>query len=208
MDPATRESRESVAVSARKSAAPPERCRFPAYVRAAVYFTLYGLVKYLPSPIGDVCRAGVLRMFAASVQSWWIKDGVTVWFPEGVSIGRHVSVNEGVFIDGFGGVRIGDCCRIAHGCSLISEDHVFSDPATPIFRQGKVKGPVVLDRDVWLGAGVRVLRGVTIGEGSVIGAGAVVTCDIPPFSIAVGVPARVIGSRGTGPDGGGPDGSH
>jgi acetyltransferase-like isoleucine patch superfamily enzyme len=207
MDPMAREACEVVAAPARNPSGPAERYGVLGYVRAAIYFTLYGLVKYLPSPLGDLCRAGVLRFFAASIQSWWIKDGVTVWFPEGVSIGRHVSVNEGVFIDGFGGIRIGDCCRIAHGCSLISEDHVFSDPTTPIFRQGKVKGPVVLGRDVWLGAGVRVLRGVTIGEGSVIGAGAVVTRDIPPFSIAVGVPARVVGSRGAGQDVRSPHGS-
>jgi acetyltransferase-like isoleucine patch superfamily enzyme len=53
----------------------------------------------------------------------------------------------------------------------------------------------VIEDDCWLGDGVKVLDGVTIGRGSVIGAGAVVTKDIPPFSVAVGVPARVIKSR-------------
>jgi acetyltransferase-like isoleucine patch superfamily enzyme len=53
----------------------------------------------------------------------------------------------------------------------------------------------VIEDDCWLGDGVKVLDGVTIGRGSVIGAGAVVTKDIPPFSVAVGVPARVIKTR-------------
>jgi acetyltransferase-like isoleucine patch superfamily enzyme len=53
----------------------------------------------------------------------------------------------------------------------------------------------LIEDDCWLGSGVKVLDGVTIGKGSVIGAGSVVTKNIPPFSVAVGVPARVIKSR-------------
>lgn len=167
-----------------------------AYLRAAAHFTLYGLVKYLPPPLGDACRFLVLKLFVAEIRSWKIKDGVTVWFPEGIRIGRHVTINEGVFLDGFGGLTIGDNCRIAHGCSFISEDHVFSDPDTPIWRQGKRAGPIVLEDDVWCGCGVKVLRGVCIGRGSVIAAGAVVTRDLPPYSIAMGIPAKVVGVRG------------
>ena len=166
------------------------------YLRAAVFFTLYGLVKYLPPPVGDPLRYLALKPFTKSLLSWRIKDGVTVWFPEGVRIGRNVSINENVFLDGFGGLEIGDDCRIAHGCSFISEDHVFDDPDTPIRLQGKRAGAIVLGRDVWLGCGVRVLRGVRIGDGCVVGAGAVVTRDLPPLSLAVGVPARVVGRRG------------
>ncbi len=56
--------------------------------------------------------------------------------------------------------------------------------------------PIRLGRDVWLGAGVRVLKGVTVGDGCVVGAGSVVNKDLPPYSIAVGVPAKVVRSRG------------
>ena len=58
-----------------------------------------------------------------------------------------------------------------------------------------VARPTRIGADVWLGAGVTVLGGVTIGDGCVVGAGAVVTRDLPPYAIAVGVPARVTGSR-------------
>lgn len=169
------------------------------YLVAATFFTVYGLVKYLPPPVGDGARALVLLPFLRGLRSWKIKDGVTFWFPEGVRIGRNVTINEWVFIDGAGGVDIGDDCRIAHGCSFISEDHVFDDPDRPIREQGRKVAPIVVEDDVWFGCGVRVMRGVRIGKGSVIGAGSVVTRDIPPYSVAVGVPAKVVKSRRAAP---------
>ena len=62
------------------------------------------------------------------------------------------------------------------------------------------------ESDVWLGAGVRMLRNVTIGRGSVVGAGSVVTKSLPPYSVAVGVPARVIKTRTHGEVENGPEG--
>ena len=64
--------------------------------------------------------------------------------------------------------------------------------------QGHATGRIVIEDDVWLGMGVKVMDGVRIGQGAVIGAGAVVTKDIPPYSIALGVPARVTSKRGAG----------
>lgn len=168
------------------------------YLRAGLYFNLYGLVKYLPSPVGDKLRGLVLKLFARRIASSRIRDGVTVCFPEGLELGRNVSLNEHVHIIAFGGVSIGDNCRIAHQCSIISENHGFDRVDVPIYRQAKTPAKVVIEDDVWLGAGVRVLAGVTIGRGSVVGAGAVVTRDLPAFSIAVGVPAKVVGRRGRG----------
>jgi acetyltransferase-like isoleucine patch superfamily enzyme len=166
------------------------------YLRAGSFFFIYGLVKYFPSPPGDVLRWMVLKLFMGEIHSTHIKDGATFWFPHGVKIGRRVSINEWVFVDGYGGVEIGDDCRIAHGCSIVSEDHVFADRDKPIRQQGKVGAKITLGKDSWLGAGVRVTKGVTIGDGCVVGAGSVVTRDLPPYSVAVGVPARVVGTRG------------
>lgn len=96
-------------------------------------------------------------------------------------------------------VRIGKRVGIAAYCSLVSAQHAFSDLNESTIRQGLyTKGDIVIEDDVWLGIGVRVMDGVRIGKGAVVGANAVVTKDIPPYSIAVGVPARVIGKRGEG----------
>ena len=166
------------------------------YIRGALFFTSYGLVKYLPSPLCDPLRYLVLRLFARRVNSMRIKDGATFWFPENLEIGKRVSINEWVFIDAFGGVSIGDYVRIAHGASIVSEDHGFSDLTKPIHFQKKRASPIVIGDDVWIGMGARILKGVTIGRGAVIAAGAVVNRDIPPYAIVAGVPGKVIRFRG------------
>jgi acetyltransferase-like isoleucine patch superfamily enzyme len=66
---------------------------------------------------------------------------------------------------------------------------------TPVMRQPKIEQDVVIGDDCWLGARVIVLPGVTLGAGCVVGAGSVVTKDLPPQSIAVGAPAKVVGTR-------------
>ena len=167
--------------------------------RAVWYVTfhgVYGLVKYLPLLTGDVARYLVLKLFLKRISGWvWFRDNVTVWFPEGVSIGAGSMVGENCFLDGYGGLTIGRNVMVAHSASIISEDHGFASRRVPIRRQPKTRGPIVIADDVWIGCGARILKGVTIGEGAIVAAGAVVTRDVPAFSIVGGVPARVIGTR-------------
>jgi acetyltransferase-like isoleucine patch superfamily enzyme len=96
-------------------------------------------------------------------------------------------------------VTIGDSCLIAEMVSIRDHDHASERLDIPIRDQGWVAGPVVIDEGVWLGARVIVTRGTHIGRNAIIGAGAVVTHDIPPNAIAVGIPARVIRLRSDGP---------
>lgn len=112
-----------------------------------------------------------------------------------IHIKKHVHVSRGTYINGIGNVTIGNDCMIGPHVVIISGTHNFKDVQTPIRKQGSSKKMIVIEDNVWLAANVNVMPGVRIGEGSVIGAGAVVTKDIPPYSIAVGVPARIIKSR-------------
>jgi len=91
-------------------------------------------------------------------------------------------------------IVIEDRCQIGANVSLIAENHEFGG-AGEIFEQGVSQKGIVVERDVWLGNNVTVLDGVRIGSGSVVGAGSVVTKSVPPRSVVVGVPARVIKSR-------------
>jgi len=92
-------------------------------------------------------------------------------------------------------VRIGDECIIADSVYVGDFDHRIDSTAIRIRRQGLVKSPVTIGPDVWLGVKSTVLRGSIIGEGSAIGANAVVRGSIPEFSVAGGVPARVLADR-------------
>jgi acetyltransferase-like isoleucine patch superfamily enzyme len=112
-----------------------------------------------------------------------------------IEIGEHTYLGPYTCIAGPGHIKIGNKCLIASHTSMYSNNHIFADSEQTIMAQGIVCKGIVIEDDCWLGTGVRVLDGVTIGKGCVIGAGAVVTKDIPPYSVAVGVPARVISHR-------------
>ena len=115
-----------------------------------------------------------------------------------ITIGDHSSVQANSILVGYGEhgkITIGNYVRIAPQVMMIAGNHVFADPDRPIHEQGLEAKPIVIEDDCWIAGRVNIMAGVTIGKGSVIGAGAVVTKDVPPYSIAVGVPAKVIGSR-------------
>ena len=155
----------------------------------------------------------------------FVDDFVTIYAHAdgaGVTLGRGVHLYRGTIIEvGFGGrvvigddthiqgscnlkgflsdLRIGSNVQIAPHCAFSPYEHNFDDMSQPIRSQGiHSRGDIVIEDDAWLGVGVKVLDGVTIGQGAVIGAGAVVTQGIPPYAIAVGVPAQVIRQRGEG----------
>lgn len=108
-------------------------------------------------------------------------------------IGDNVSINRNTVIRGC--FRIGNKCAIAPNCTIIGSNHNFQRIDIPIKQQGFSTLGIIIEDDVWIGANSVVLDGVTIGKGSVIGAGSIVTKSIPPYSIAVGNPCKVIKSR-------------
>jgi acetyltransferase-like isoleucine patch superfamily enzyme len=113
-----------------------------------------------------------------------------------IRLGANCTVNPFCVLYGHGGLSLGNDVRIATHCVFIPANHNFDDLTKPIRQQAETRVGIVIEDDVWIGAGVRVMDGVRIGGGSVIGAGAVVTKSLPPLSVAVGVPARVVGQRG------------
>jgi acetyltransferase-like isoleucine patch superfamily enzyme len=96
-------------------------------------------------------------------------------------------------------VTIGRRVLMAAYSYVIGGDHDFSDPTRSVLEQTRTSAGVTIGDGVWMGAGAKILDGVTIGEGAVIGAGAVVRAAVPAAAIAVGIPARIVGSRGAAP---------
>ena len=92
-------------------------------------------------------------------------------------------------------VRVGRSALVAAYCYLVGGDHDFSDSSRPVLDQGRTSTGITVGDGAWLGAGAKILDGVAIGAHAVIGAGAVVRESIPERATAVGVPARVVGTR-------------
>lgn len=92
-------------------------------------------------------------------------------------------------------VTIGDFVRIGPHVNIIASNRIYKSKDIPILKQGITEEGITIGNDVWIGAGSTILDGVNLGEGVVVAAGAVVTKDVPPYSIVGGVPARVIGER-------------
>lgn len=113
----------------------------------------------------------------------------------GIAIGDYSAVGAQSFLGGQGGIRIGNNVIMGPGVRIFSENHNYDDISIPIRLQGESRKGVIIEDDCWVGAGVTILDGVTVGTGSLIAAGSVVTKSIPSFSVVCGVPARIIKNR-------------
>jgi acetyltransferase-like isoleucine patch superfamily enzyme len=111
-----------------------------------------------------------------------------------IKIGADSLIGEYSVIRGQGGVEIGDRVYTSPFTQIIAVNHVFDDPSRPFVDQGITAEGIVIEDDVWLGAGAIITDGVRVGEGAVVAAGAVVTRDVPPHTVVGGVPAKPIKS--------------
>jgi acetyltransferase-like isoleucine patch superfamily enzyme len=109
-----------------------------------------------------------------------------------ISIGKDSLIGEYSIIRGQGGVDIGDRVYTSPYTQVIAVNHVYNDPEQPFIDQGITAEGIVIEDDVWLGAGAIITDGVRVGKGAVVAAGAVVTSDVSPHTVVGGVPAREI----------------
>lgn len=113
----------------------------------------------------------------------------------GLIMGDHSNIGPYSYIGCSGLIKIGNNVMISPRVSIYAENHVIAGVDIPMKEQGVTQKGVVIEDDCWIAANSVILDGVTIGKGSVVAAGAVVSRDVPPFSVVAGVPARVIKTR-------------
>jgi acetyltransferase-like isoleucine patch superfamily enzyme len=109
-------------------------------------------------------------------------------FGKNITIGKNVFINSGCHFQDQGGIVIGDNTLIGHNVVLATINHDLN----PLNNRKNHYAPINIASNVWIGSNATVLSGVTIGEWAVIAAGAVVTKDVPPYTVVGGVPAKVI----------------
>lgn len=139
-----------------------------------------------------------LRALMSRLVGYRVDDGFRLFppvytdFGKNIKIGKDVFVNSGCCFQDQGGVTLGDGCLVGHNVVFATLDH----DKCPSKRGDMTAAPIVVGKDVWIGAHATILKGVTIGDGAIVAAGAVVTRDVPPNTIAAGVPARVVKTIG------------
>ena len=135
-----------------------------------------------------------IRELLARLTGQPVPDTVRVFPPLYADFGKNIHLGENVFINDcchfqdHGGITLGDGCQIGHGVVFATLNHGLA----PEDRQTTYPAPIVLGRNVWVGANATILQGVTIGDNAVVAAGAVVTKDVAANTVVGGVPARLI----------------
>ena len=154
---------------------------------------LFSVFRRFPGYIGRIIRYIFLKNCLEEIGSnVIIAPGVYFKWPERIKIGNNVAINEMCYIEGFGGVTIGNNVAIAHATTLMTSNHTYEDKDKPMSLNPIIGAPIIIEDDVWLGCGVRVLAGVHIRTRTIVAAGAVVNKSFEGNSIIGGVPAKII----------------
>jgi len=154
---------------------------------------LYECTVFIPTKVGVFLRYCVVSSITKDIgDNVYIGRYVVLKNIENLSIGNNVSIHEFCYIDAIGHIKIGSDVSIAHRSSLVSFEHGYSDRSKPIKYNEIIKKEIIVDDDVWLGAGCIVLGGAVVSERVVLAAGTVYKLQGESNNIYGGVPAKII----------------
>ena len=167
-------------------------------VKKKIFFVLYKITAaWLPisqrSKFAKVLRGFWAKKIVASFGKNVNIERAAVYGPE-IRIGNNSGI--GIKCELYGPITIGDNVMMGPEVVIYTSGHRFDRTDIPMMQQGATeKEPVEIGNDVWIGRRTMIMPGVKIGDGCVVGAGAVVTKDIPPYSVVGGVPAKILKIR-------------
>lgn len=158
------------------------------FLHGLLYFILRGMMCV---PINWIRFVTLRTLSCNTTRDTYVGRFVDIRKPSNVSIGRGTAINKRVLLDGRGdSLIIGNCVDIAQEVQVWTLQHDYNSPSYK-----GIGKPVVIGDYAWIGSRAIILPGVKIGKGAVIAAGAIVTKDIPEFTVVAGVPARKIAER-------------
>ena len=169
------------------------RLRYPPYISVGTNFVIEDYAEIMGlSKEGIVCGDNVtIGSFAIIKPSSYYGNSIGI----GLKIGDNSNIGPYCYVGCSGRVVIGNNVLVGQRVNFAGENHIFEDVNRPIRDQGVMLGSIIIEDDCWIGGSSVILAGVTIGQGAIVAAGAVVTHDVPSYSVVGGVPARIIKSR-------------
>lgn len=157
---------------------------------------LLNTCRYINGQKGLLIRYVIFKNIAISCgENVSIHPGVYFFNTNNISIGNNVSIHPMCYIDGAGGIDIGSDVSIAHGVTIMSSAHKFSQIEIPIKDQGISLHKTIIKSNVWIGAKSTILGGTAIENGSIVAAGAVINKSVDSFTIVGGIPGKKIKER-------------
>lgn len=169
---------------------------FGSVLRLQVEAFVVALAGWVPGVPGFLVRTLCYKvLFRRLAGMAWIQPGVTFVETQNLSVGKHFGCNTGSYINALGGLTIGNYVLIGSNVTISAGQHPIDGATPPVFARPAIPKPIVIEDDVWIGAGAVIMPGVTLRKGTVVGANAVVTRDTQEYSVMAGVPARKLRSR-------------
>ena len=168
------------------------KIKFKSIVKYPYFFIANYCLNYIIAyiPIWQIRRIFYRLLGMHIKKNTKIDMGQTIIYPHKISIGCDTHINRNCILDGRGVLIIGNNVSISCRVNLITGTHDINS-----INFNYVQKSIIIDDDVWIGINSTILTGVHIGKGAIVAAGAVVTKDVPPYTIYAGIPAKKIGVR-------------
>jgi maltose O-acetyltransferase len=157
------------------------------------FFFLFSLI---PTTFGVIFRAILVKVFFKKCKGFsWIQPRVTIVHSQRLKVGTNFVINSGTYINAVGKIEIGSYVIIGNNVTISSGKHPIEGSHPPIVSRQTIPQKIIIEDDVWIGAGVVIMPGIKLSKGTVVGANSIVTKDTNEYDIVVGSPATFLKKR-------------
>ena len=165
-------------------------------LRLEIESLVFGLLSYFPTTLGVLMRGFICKHFFYKCDGFpWIQPRVIFVHTEKISLGNFFGVNSNSYLNGYGGIEIGDHVLLGSNVTISSGIHPINDSDPPIITRQSIPSKITIEDDVWIGSNAIIMPGIHLAKGTVIGANSVVTKNTQPYSVNAGNPAKFIRFR-------------
>ncbi len=162
-------------------------------IRLEIESLVFGIFCMIPTTLGVILRAIACKFLLKKNQGFsWIQPRVIIIHSDRIITGENLGINSGTYLNGIGGIDIGNNVLIGPNVTISSGKHTIEGKFPPIFSRASVPQKIIIEDDVWIGAGAVILPGVRLAKGTVVGANAVVLNSTNPYEVVAGIPAKIL----------------